>query len=43
VLGAKLVGPTMEIPAEMLYTMDIGTNGSLGEVAALQLLNHQLT
>ena len=42
-LGTKLVGTTMEIPAEMLYTMDIGTNGGLSEVAAPQLLDHELT
>jgi hypothetical protein len=43
VLGTKLIGTAPEIPAEVLHAMDVGTDGCLGEVAALQLLNHQLT
>ena len=42
VLGAKLVGTAMEVPAEMLHAMNVGADGGLGEVAALQLLNHEL-
>jgi hypothetical protein len=33
----------MKIPAEVLYAMNVGADGCLGEVAALQLLNHELT
>jgi hypothetical protein len=40
---AKLIGTAMEVLAEVLDTMDIGTDGCLGEVVASQLLNHALT
>lgn len=32
----------MEVTAEVFNTVDIGTDGCFGEVAALQLLNHEL-
>jgi hypothetical protein len=31
------------LPAEVLHAMDVGADGCLGEVAALQLLNQKLT
>jgi hypothetical protein len=33
----------MKIPTEGLYAKNVGVDGCLGEVAALQLLNHELT
>ena len=43
VLGTKLIGPTMEVSAEVLNTMEVRANRCLGEVAATQLLKHELT
>jgi hypothetical protein len=43
VLRTKPIGTPTKVPAEMLHTMDVGTDRSLGEVAATQLLNHELT
>jgi hypothetical protein len=31
------------VSAEVLHAMDVGTDGCLSEIAALQLLNQQLT
>lgn len=33
----------MKTPAEVLYAMNVGVDGCLGEVSTLQLLNHELT
>jgi hypothetical protein len=43
VLRAKLIRTATEIPAEVLHSVDVGADGGLGEVAALQLLNQKLT
>jgi hypothetical protein len=42
VLGTEAIQAAMKILAEMLDAMDIRANRDLGEVAALQLLNHHL-
>ena len=42
VFGAKLVGWAMKISAEVLNPMKAGANRCLGEVAAPQLLKHDL-
>jgi len=42
VLGTKLIGLAMEVSAEMLNTVEVRANGCLGEVAAPQLLKHEL-
>jgi hypothetical protein len=33
----------MQVTAEVFNTVDIGTDGCFGEVAEVQLLNHELT
>jgi hypothetical protein len=33
----------MEVPAEVLDSVNVGADRGLGEVATLQLLNHELT
>jgi hypothetical protein len=43
VLGAKLIGRTTKVPAEVRNTVQVGADGCFGEVAALQLLKHELT
>src|SRR6267378_8262388 len=39
---AEAIGRTVEVPREILYRMDIGTNGVLSVVATLELVQHQL-
>src|SRR5450631_4124658 len=43
VLWAKLIGRAPEIPAEVRNAVQVGADGCGGEVAALQLLKHELT
>jgi hypothetical protein len=43
VLRTKLIGPAMKVPAEVLNTVQVCADGCGGEVAAVQLLNHELT
>ena len=43
VFRAKLIGRTTKVPAEVLNTVQVGADGGSGEVAAMQLLNHELT
>jgi hypothetical protein len=43
VFGAKLVGWAMKISAEVLNPMKVRADGCIGEVAAPQLLKHELT
>jgi hypothetical protein len=43
VLGAKPIGTTMRVLAEVLDSVDVGTDRRLGEVAAPQLLNFEIT
>ncbi len=43
VLRAKLVGPAMKVSAEVLNTVQVCADGGSGEVATMQLLNHELT
>jgi hypothetical protein len=43
VLRAKLIGPAPEISAEVLNTVQVCADGGIGEVAAMQLLKHELT
>jgi len=43
VFRAKLIGWTAEVPAEVGHTVYVCANGCGGEVAALQLLKHELT
>src|SRR5208282_6433375 len=43
VLRAKLIGCTPEVLAEVRDTVHVGADGGLGEVAAMQLLKHELT
>src|SRR3954451_18363630 len=43
VFRAQLIRAAMKIPAEMLHTMNVGADRGLSEVAAPQLLNHELT
>ena len=43
VLRTKLIGRAPEISAEVLHTVQVGADGGSGEVAAMQLLNHELT
>ena len=40
---AKLIGRTAEVPAEVRHTVKIRADGCIGEVATLQLLQHELT
>ena len=42
VLRTKLVGTAMKVLAEVLDSVNIRTDRGLGEVATLQLLNHEL-
>ena len=42
-LWTKPIRTTMKILAEVLDSMDVGTNSARGKVAALQLLDHELT
>jgi hypothetical protein len=39
----KLIGRTTEVPAEVRNTVQVGADGCIGEVAATQLLKHELT
>ena len=41
--GTKLIRPPMKVLAEVLDSVDVRTDGGLGEVAAPQLLKHELT
>ena len=43
VLRAKLIGRAPEVPAEVLNAVKVCADGCSGEVAALQLLKHELT
>src|SRR5208283_5173102 len=43
VLRAKLIGPAAEVPAEVLHPVEVRADGCIGEVAASQLLKHELT
>jgi len=43
VLRAKLIGRAVEVSAEVLDTMQVQADGRIGEVAAPQLLKHDLT
>src|SRR5664279_4668855 len=43
VLRAKLIGPAAEVPAEVLHPVEVRADGCIGEVAASQLLKHDLT
>jgi hypothetical protein len=43
VLGTKLVGWALEVSAEVLDTMKLRADNRTGEVAALQLIKHELT
>jgi len=40
---AQPVGAAMKVLAEVLHAVDVGANRGLSEVAAPQLLNHDLT
>jgi len=39
---AEAIGRTVEVPGEILYRMDIGTDGVLSVVATLEFVQHQL-
>jgi hypothetical protein len=41
--GSKPIRTTMKVLAEVLDSMDVGTNSAWGKVAATQLLKHELT
>ena len=41
-LGAKLIGRTMEVPTEMLDRLDVNVDGGLGVVAAPEFFKHDL-
>ena len=43
VLRAKLIGRTAKVPAEVRNTVQVCADGCIGEVAAMQLLKHELT
>ena len=43
VFRTKLIGWTAEVPAEVCDAMKVSADGCGGEVAALQLLKHELT
>src|ERR1035441_7234807 len=43
ILWAKLIGRAPEILAEVRYAVQVGADGRFGEVAAVQLLKHELT
>src|ERR1035438_7522105 len=43
VFRAKLIGRAPEVPAEVRHTVQVCADGCIGEVAALQLLKHELT
>jgi hypothetical protein len=42
-LRAKLIGPTMKVPTEVLDPVKVSADGGIGEVATPQLLKHELT
>jgi len=42
-LGAELIGLAIEVSTEVFDTMQVRTDGCIGEVAAPQLLKHELT
>ena len=42
-LRTKLIGPTMKVSTEVLNTVQVCADGGSSEVAAMQLLNHELT
>lgn len=42
VFGPKAVGSAMEVQAELFDSADVATDGGLGEVTTLQLLEHDL-
>lgn len=42
-LGTKLIRKLLEVPSEVLDSVDLRSNRSLGEVTAVQLFNHELT
>jgi hypothetical protein len=39
---AEAIGRTVEVPREILYGVDISTDGVLSVVATLELVQHQL-
>jgi hypothetical protein len=39
---AETIGRTVEVPREILYGVDVSTNGVLSVVATLELVQHQL-
>ena len=39
---AEAIGRTVEVPREILYGVDVSTNGALSVVAPLELVQHQL-
>jgi hypothetical protein len=43
VLRAKLIGRPAKVLAEVCNTVQVAADGCRGEVAALQLLKHELT
>jgi hypothetical protein len=43
VFRAKLIGWAPEVPAEVGNTVQVRADGCIGEVAATQLLKHELT
>ena len=43
VFWAELIGRAPEVTAEVRHTVHVGTDGGSGEVAAMQLLKHELT
>jgi len=43
ILWAKLIGPAMKVLAEMLDTVQVRADGGIGDVAAPQLLMHEMT
>src|ERR1039457_2651476 len=43
VFRAKLIGRATKVPAEVCNTVQVAADGCFGEVAALQLLKHELT
>jgi hypothetical protein len=43
VLWARRIGRSTRVPAEVRHTVQVGADGCIGEVAAVQLLKHELT
>jgi hypothetical protein len=43
VFGTKLIGWAPKVAAEVTYSVKVGTDGCIGEVATPQLLKHELT